>query len=166
MPYPKPSGYRSIYQPYTPFNQVSSAVGIFGGNMSYAPGLPSIRVPFNFSAAPPDLSTFHIPDGATVKIFTFTYSGSPGAGIIPLVAGGGTAAQAATASQVALASQLTKWTVTNPSAGVLVLVSKLGYVPNTSNFTMATNLTMGAFLISFAPVVPGRFGKNYCFLPG
>jgi len=42
----------------------------------------------------------------TVTQFTYVYGGSPGAGVIPLVSGGGTAAQAATATQVALGGSI------------------------------------------------------------
>jgi len=114
--YLKPPGYNTLNMVnglvgrwYKPFNQYIS------GSQAYGIGGPSAQVAtFVFSAAPADLSQITVPDGPVnqpggpnLKTFTFTYSGSPGAGIIPLVAGGGTAAQAATAAYNAMLSQLT-----------------------------------------------------------
>ncbi len=87
----------------------------------YSPNAPGIQiVTLTFSAAPADNSTLIISDidanGLLTTVnFTYHWGGASGAGNIPLVAGGGTAAQAATATQVALAAQLSAraWVVTN-----------------------------------------------------
>ncbi len=171
--YAKPAGYNagrliSGSQRYKPFNMglAANGQGLIQGNTSYSPAVPSMRVPYSFSAAPANNATITIPDGPTNRVFTFTYAGSPGAGVIPLVAGGGTAAQAATASQVAMAAQLRNWVVTNPSSAVLVLVSRNGYNPGISNFVTPANITLGAWTSLLGNVLPARFGKNYAFLPG
>lgn len=151
--------------------------GFVSGNQNYAPGAPSAQfLTLTFTAAPANSSGLSVPDGpgntsgTPVRNFTFTYSGSPGSGIIPLVAGGGTAAQAATATQVALAAQLTNWTVTNPSAGVVRMVrNQKGFNLSAAQITAfrvgTTNITLGNNAATFAQVIPGRFGKNYCTLP-
>ena len=169
MGYPKPTGYRYAglttgSRKYLPFNNFAS------GNMAYAPGSPSAKsVSFTFSAAPANGSSLTIFNGVTNVAFTYTYSGSPGAGVIPLVAGGGTAAQAATATQVALAAQLTNWTVTNPSAGQVQLVYKIRGIDGFFSSTGTLNLAAPGFIIAgptFPSVLPARFGKNYAFLSG
>lgn len=164
---------------YRPYNNFPS------GSMAYVPGGASspevITITFDF--IPDDLSVMTVPDGVgqaagvPTTNFTYTYNGAPGAGIIPLVAGGGTAAQAATATQVALAAQLTNWAVTNPSAGVVVMTRlQAGFnltaaelaaltadLINTPNESSA--VTVGVTESSFGLIIPGRFGKNYCILP-
>jgi hypothetical protein len=170
----KPPGYRNpfngIYN--KPYNKAIL------GNQAYAPGAPiGLDVTFTFTAAPANLSTITIPDDNSAfnpgapRLYTFTYSGAPGTGVIPLVAGGGTAAQAAAAAAQALgvfaASKLLYWTVSNPTATSLRLVSQLkGKLINivlggVTNMTTVVNQQAG-----FAPILPGRFGKNYCFLNG
>lgn len=159
--------------------------GLVNGAKGYVPnnGFPNnYGVPpsaevltFTFSAAPNDNDTLDIPDwqGNTdtpTRTFTFVYGGSPGAGTIPLVGGGGTAAQAATAAQVALSAQLNYWTVTNPSDGVLVLTWKskgfnLSDTAITAILTGAHNITLDETLASPAEVVPGSFGKTFATLP-
>jgi len=146
----------------------------FSGSLNAAKsssiGSPTKEVlTLTFSAAPENNSVINVPDSNaaefnTVTQFTYVYGGSPGAGVIPLVSGGGTAAQAATATQVALAAQLGGWDVTNPSAGVVVLVNRLpGFnVFITSGSIHILNMTEKAAL-SFGQQVPGRFGRNFCF---
>lgn len=175
MAYPKPPGYRTLagtgaagpkperYRPWNNFNSASS----------YAPGAPSaLTLNMTFSAAPANGSQITVPDGppnapsTPVRTFTFTYSGSPGTGIIPLVAGGGTAAQAATAASVALAAQLTNWTVSNPASTVLKLVAKNRGVNSSPGLVGSTNITIATVLATFGVVIPARFGKNYAWLSG
>ncbi len=114
--YTKPAGYRTITPPsrYRPFN------GFMGGDQRSGPRLITAQsATLTFSAAPADLSTLTI--GSTV--FTYRWNGSPGAGTIVLVAGGGTAAQAATATQAILAAQLTTWTATLTAANVVTITN-------------------------------------------
>lgn len=151
--------------------------GFVSGNMNYAAGSPTATIlTLTFSAAPADLSSLNFPDTPTIRpgnplyAFTFTYSGAPGAHIIPLVAGGGTANQAATATQVALAAQLTNWTVTNPVAGQVKMVARQRGLTLTAAQLAAirvgvTNVTIVQTAPSFGLIIPGRFGRNYCILP-
>jgi len=148
------------------------------GSMGYSAGAPSKeRLILTFSAAPADGSGLSIPNGppnapnSPAVVFTFVYGGSPGAGIIPLVGGGGTAAQAAAAAQVAIAAQVSHWVATNPSAGELDLVSVYpglkvpdsvisgGILIGTTNITITDNPP------SFGQLVPGGGGKRFSFLP-
>jgi len=163
--YKRPAGYavaRLIAgsSRYKPFN------GYKGGDMNYAPDTNSAEIiTLNFSAAPTDLSTISVPDaGHATQIFTFTYGGSPGIGVIPLVSGGGTAAQAATAAAAAFA-QLFSWVITNPVAAQVVLVSKVRGINPVLAISDVVHISQGNSLASVGPVVPGRFGKLYCFFP-
>ncbi len=129
MAYAKPTGYKysgltAGATRYKPNN------GFLSGNMNYAPGAPTAkRSVFAFSAAPGNASTLTVQDGAPnnpaspARVFTFTWAGAPGTGVIPLVAGGGTATQAAAAAAVALNAQLTGWTATANGTS-LTLVQK------------------------------------------
>jgi len=156
--YAKPIGYRIMNSPggYKIFNDYPSA-------LYYSPNRPRRSFPYFFTAAPDNGSGISIPG---FGIFTFTWGGAPGAGIIPLVGGGGTADQAATAAQVALSAQLPGWSVTNPSAATLVLMSPPGTLP-TVTLLLDPNMDLGSNgAFTFAGVVPGRFGQNYCFMAG
>lgn len=164
--YSKPPGYRTIAAPsrYKPFN------GFIGPSIArYASSQSST---LTFSAAPTDTSTITVNDGppqassTPTTVFTFAYAGAPGAGVIPLVAGGGTAAQAATAAQVALAAQLTNWRVTNPSAGVLVLERKQPGVAAVVSRSDAAHIAIAFSAAVSLALLPGKFGRSYCFLPG
>lgn len=151
---------------YKPFNGY-----MLSGAQSYAPWAPSRGTILNltFSAPPADGEQLMVLDGppnapgTPTDAFTYVYGGSPGVGIIPLVSGGGTAAQAATATQVALAAQLNNWIVTNPSSGVVTLQSKYKGL----NLTAAQIATMIGTIAGLAivqlkatptPVLPGRRG--------
>lgn len=173
--YLKPPGYKTVFDGYGLYTSSPTAMykpfnNFVSGSMKYSPqGLPGyLSYTLNFSAAPADGSQLILANspGESPVTFTFTYNGAPGAGVIPLVAGGGTAAQAATATQVALAAQLLKWVATNPSAGLVGLTySARGiYLPLTTvgvvNFTTITTLP------SFGAVLPARFGKNYAVMSG
>lgn len=171
-PYPKPSGYdvqflyagNNVFRPYNRF---------LSGGMRYAPAAPTAQVhTLTFSAAPDDTSALLIPDVnpvtgvMSVITMTFTYAGSPGAGIIPLVAGGGTAAQAATAAMTAIQAQpFYSWIATNPSAGVLKLTSRPLGARSAPGLSGTTNATLATTESVFGRAIPGRFGKNYCYLP-
>lgn len=151
---------------------------MLSGNQRYAPFAPARGqiLTLTFTAAPADGKVLTVLDGVpnspgTPALgFTYTYGGSPGAGIIPLVGGGGTAAQAATATQVALAAQVTNWIVTNPSAGVVQMQSRFKGL----NLTVAqvvtmlgtiANLTIALTNATQALVVPGRAGFGGATLP-
>lgn len=170
--YAKPTGYntlcfqaaQAIYRPNN--GALNSQV------MRYGPVLNTKRrLTITFSAAPDDLSELHVQDGSygaldtPTRDFVFTYGGSPGTGVIPLVMGGGTAAQAATATFTALAAELTHWDVSNPSAGVVVLESHLAGVNPTLTDTGDTNTGVSILAADVGVVLPGKFGKNYCYLP-
>ncbi len=167
-------GYATSWLTNRIFRKINN--GFVSGSQNYGAGAPTAEIlTLTFTAAPADTSGLAVPDGINgsgtpTKSFTFTYAGSPGTGIIPLVSGGGTAAQAATATQVALAAQLTNWTVTNPSPGVVKMVMNqrgfnLSAAQITAFRTGTTNITLGNNGATFGLVVPGRFGKNYCTLP-
>ena len=152
---------------YKPFN------GFIGGDVAYGPRVVSLAsLQFNFVGVPANGSSVQIPDGppnspgTPTLNFVYTYSGAPGPGIIPLVAGGGTAAQAAAATQLAMAAQLTKWTVTNPSAIIVLLVQKQPGISPSPIFTGATNISVVASLSAIGNVLPGRSGKIYSIMPG
>lgn len=160
--YPKPPGYNTVSlatgsQSYVPFNGFRSGFGPVV--------MTSEVLTLTFSDKPDDGSGFEIQDPEGLVAFEYVYGGSPASNIIPLVSGGGTAAQAATATQVALAAQLVSWIVTNPSAGVVVLVQKQKGVSPDITLTDDPNITVDTDLATFSNVLPGRFGKNYCFLP-
>ena len=170
--YTKPVGYNTLFLAYAsgiyrPYNDFVS-----GMSMAYSPAVGNERrLTLTFSAAPDDLSGLAVDDGSPANpgqlptSLIYTWAGSPGAGIIPLVAGGGTAAQAATATQVAMAAQLDNWIVTNPSAGVVVMVYQFdGLNPEVDQLG---DPNVGISLISgaFGATLPGRFGKNFCFMP-
>jgi len=177
MAYPKSAsltGYATAWLTNRIFRKMNN--GYVSGSQNYGAGAPSAeRITLTFASAPANGSSLAVPDGINgsgtpTRTFTFTYGGSPGSGIIPLVSGGGTAAQAATATQVALAAQLTNWTVTNPSSGVVVMVrNQKGFnttaAQRTAFLVGTTNITLGDTQSSFGLVVPGRFGKNYCTFP-
>lgn len=168
MTYAKPAGYKTY-----------GAIGIggFAGrcyklwngfitSSKYSPSPYSAQVAdLTFSAAPANLSQILIQDGPTLKTFTYTWAGSPGSGIIPLVAGGGTAAQAATASDVALSAQLTYWSADVLVPGVLRLTSLLPGVNTAPTFVGVTNIDMVRVLAGLGAKVPGRVGQIFCFLP-
>lgn len=159
--YPKPAGYQTSAlaigsQSYKPFN---------GYRQGFGPvQITSEVFTLTFSAAPDDGSGFNI-DFPTIA-FAYAYGGSPGAGVIPLVMGGGTAAQAATATQVALAAQIgDDWEVTNPSSGVVVMSPRQKGRVVTFDIDLDPNFTVETDLPTFSNVIPGKFGKNYCFMP-
>jgi hypothetical protein len=167
MRYNKPAGYNTLWlingvkgQSYKLNN------GFLSGNERYAPSRYGFQVStLTFSAAPADGSQITVPDGpAGLKTFTFTYGGAPGAGIIPLVGGGGTAAQAATATQVALEAQLSNWTATNPSAGITVLTSKIRGYNLGVGLVGNTHITISLVLATLTQALPARFGRSFCFL--
>jgi hypothetical protein len=167
----KPTGYNTLCFAqasliYRPWN------GFVSGDRRLSPIISTFRqLTLTFSAAPDDLSEIDVEDGGaqepseTPRNFVFTYNGSPGAGIIPLVAGGGTAAQAATATQVAFEAQLANWTVTNPSAGVVVMVSRWPGINPSIALVGDPNIGISTLSAIIGASLPGRFGKNYCFLP-
>ena len=183
--YHKPPGYNTLAfvnglngRSYVPYNGFVSAAGIAYG---FSPGQEIVTL--TFLAVPDDNTVMTVPDGPgnnpslSEPAFTYDYGGAPGAGIIPLAVGGGTAVQAATATYNKLAIDLTNWVVTNPSAGVVVM----RYLPTGFNLSAAqlaaitadlfnTGLegpavNASAVLATPAATLPGRFGKNYCFLP-
>lgn len=158
---------------YKPYN------GALSGSQGYAPWAFGAQVlTLTFSAAPADTSQLIIPEGPPNNpgtpslMFTYTYGGSPGSGVIPLVSGGGTAAQAATATVTALLAQpITKWTPTNPSAGVVQLRAKQRGVNLTAAQIAAmlsgtTHITITQTPASQALVVPGSAGRVYSTMPG
>lgn len=167
--YLKPAGYKTYIargaSRYKPFN------GYVSGGDSYGPRqVTAATDTIAFSAAPTNLATLTIPDGATnnaaVKSFVFTYSGSPGALVIPLVAGGGTAAQAATATQVALAAQLTNWVVTLASATSVLLTSKQAGINPIIVTSDVVHISIAPSASSIGNVHPGKAGNVYCTLNG
>lgn len=173
MAYAKPSGYATYLYDLT--NRVYRAFnGYVSGSGYYAPTRFSFQtVTFTFGGAPANLSQITVPDGPNnqpstpnLKTFTFTWAGSPGAGIIPLVGGGGTAAQAATASMTALNAQLTNWVATNPSSGVMVLTSRLRGMNVGPGLVGATGITLTTVLAGLTKALPGAAGKVKAWLSG
>lgn len=171
--YSKPAGYATSFLDLT--NRVYRAFnGYVSGSAEYAPSRFSYQtVTFTFGAAPATLSQITVPDGPNnqpstpnLKTFTFTWAGSPGAGIIPLVAGGGTAAQAATAAMTTLNAQLTNWVATNPSAGVMVLTSRLRGMNVGPGLVGATNITLTTLLAGLTKALPAAAGKVRGWLSG
>ena len=146
---------------------------MLSGAQSYAPWAPlrGTILTLTFTAPPADTKVLTVLDGVPnsvgtpARAFTYAWNGAPGPGVIPLVAGGGTAAQAATATQVALAAQVTNWIVTNPSAGVVKMQSRFKGL----NLTVAQMVTMLGSIADLsiaqtpatpALVVPGRRGPT------
>lgn len=168
--YARPAGYKydSLIAGairYKPNNGFVNSNGMSG----YTPGgFTPQRVNGAVSAAPADGSQIQVQDAVGVKTFTYVWNGAPGAGIIPLVAGGGTAAQAATAASVALAAQLVGWTVTNPSAGNFLLTSKTPGTKYTTfgNVSGVTNTVFTRTDSVQRAVLPGGNGKVRAFLSG
>lgn len=168
--YAMPAGYRRIAAPagYKIFNNFRS------GSKWYAPGAPTgfFSEIFNFVGAPANGSQIIVPDGpignpnGTLRTFTFTWAGSPGAGIIPLVAGGGTAAQAATAAQVAMSAQLSHWDVDNPSSAVLTLLQNQQGVSTPTTRVGTTNMSLvNGTSVSPGAFVPARIGRIFAAMP-
>jgi hypothetical protein len=183
--YPKPPGYNTLAfvnglngRSYKPYN------GYVSGSQAYAPGAPSHQaLTITFLAIPNDGTDLVVPDGpgnnpgGDLVTFTYDYGGAPGAGVIPLLAGGGNATQAAAATVAVLQAQLSNWTVTTPSAGVVKMVY------NPAGFNLSSDLieemtvdmintglegpatSTSTLLAGSSAVLPGRFGVNYCFLP-
>ncbi len=180
MTYPKNASltgynYQGVVNGASRYKRFNNAVS---GSMAYGAGAPTReRLVLTFSAAPANGSGLSIPNGppnnpnSPAVVFTFTWAGSPGAGVIPLVGGGGTAAQAATAAQVAIAAQVSNWVATNPSSGELDLVSVYPglIVPATvisgGMLIGSTNITIAATPPTFGQLVPGRGAKAFSFLP-
>ncbi len=159
--------------------------GFVSGGIAYVPGSPTSGeiITITFIAVPDDGSIMAVPDGVgasagiPTKNFNYDYAGAPGFQVIPLVAGGGTTAQAATATQVSLAQYLDNWTVTNPSAGVVRMQrNQVGFNLTAAELAAMTAdlintpiegsaVTVGVTESSFGTIIPGRFGRNYCILP-
>ncbi len=169
--YSKPIGYNTMgltsqRNVYKPFN------GFASGSGAYAPGNYSAQTnTLAFTGTPANGSQITVPDGPVnqpstpnLKTFTFTWAGSPGAGIIPLVAGGGTAAQAATAASVALAAQLTNWSVALTAATVVRLTSLQPSVNVSSGLVGATNITLTTVLSAIRAVLPCIRGRGFGWL--
>jgi len=168
--YSKPAGYRTIAQPagYKIFNNFTS------GSKWYAPGAPTgfFSTSYNFVGAPANGSQIIVPDGplgspnSVLTTLTFTWGGSPGPGVIPLVAGGGTAAQAAAATALAFEDLITHWLAENPSGSSLTLTQMQQGIstPLTLVGTTNMNAVTGNPVVNGAFVV-GRFGKNYAVMP-
>jgi hypothetical protein len=173
MVYPKPIGYKYSgltkgSQSYKRFNNAAAQA------TPYLPGAPSaFSSTFNFTGVPANNSTIVIQDiGATNqpfnRTFTFTYAGSPGAGIIPLVAGGGTIAQATVAAALALNAQLNNWVVTSSPTSLTFRSKQIG-ISLTITPSSAPNANMSlvnGVAPTFNLVLPARFGKNHAFLSG
>jgi hypothetical protein len=172
MAYAKPTGYKysgltAGASRYKPNN------GFISGNQNYAPGAPNKKsITYNFVGAPANASTFTVQDGppnspgSPTRVFTFTWGGSAGTGVIPLVAGGGTAAQAAVAAQAALSGQLTTWTVTVNGTAISLVQKQKGINPTTtpsgtSNMNAVTGVTSAP-----TTVLPGRAGRTGATLQG
>ncbi len=161
MSYLKPGGYKysglkAGATGYKPFN------GFLGSAVGFNPGL-ALNSAYNFSAAPADGSQIKLPYG---KVYTFVWNGSPAPGVIPLVAGGGTAAQAAAAATLAMAAQSPGWSITNPSATQLVLLSPGGTAPAIVLVGVTNMSLLGPVNVAVRGTSPARFGKNYAFLSG
>jgi hypothetical protein len=159
--YVKPPGYRTILAPagYKPFN------GFLGGDKSYGPRLVTAQAYlFTFLDAPDDLSTITIFDGGASEVFTFTYGGAPGAGIIPLAVGGGTAAQAAAAALVVFQEQLSDWTSRAVSSVSTEIAAKEVGIFMSAARSDAVNVGLANSTPEIGNVLPARFGRNYGFL--
>jgi hypothetical protein len=148
------------------------------GGMAYGPGEAGhLEIVLTFGGVPVDLSNLEIKDGlpqdpaTPTTTFTYTYGGAPGAGIIPLVGGGGTAAQAAAATQLALSAQLDNWDVTiDPGTPLVVLLTykHLGAnIETPIEENGDTNIVFANLGVqTFGQLFPGRVGRMYCSLPG
>ncbi len=171
----KPTGYKYAgltngAQGYKRFNNAGSQA------IPYLPGPPkAFSATYQFTAAPADTATLQIQDVGPLtsnvlltRTFTYHYAGSIGTGLIPLVAGGGTAAQAAAATKTALDSQLSNWIITVVS-DVITFTSKQTGVSYTitpgtspaSNMNLLTGVAP-----TFGLILPARFGKGLALLSG
>ena len=175
MAYPKPAGYKYAgltngTQGYKRFNNAASQA------IPYLPGPPkALSKTYQFTAAPADTATLQIQDVGPLtsnvlitRTFTYHYAGAPGTGLIPLVAGGGTAAQAAAATKLALDAQLNNWVITVLS-DVITFTSKQPGV----NFTITPSTSPAAHMNlltgvspTFGLILPARFGKSCAILSG
>lgn len=170
--YKLPAGYRRLVQPagYKVYNNFQS------GSRFYAPGAPvgTFSASYNFTAAPANGSQLILPVGpignpyGTLLTLTFTYSGSPGPGIIPLVAGGGTAAQAASAAALAINAQagaLGAWDANAIGTGLTLTQLQQG-VNTPITLVGVTNMaSVSGTVASAGAVVPGVVGKLRVLLP-
>lgn len=172
MAYAKPTGYKysgltAGASRYKPNN------GFISGNQNYAPGAPNKAVKvYNFVGTPANASTFAVQDGppnspgSPTKTFTFTWAGSAGPGIIPLVAGGGTAAQAAVAAAAALSGQLTNWTVIVNGTALSLTQKQKGINPTTTAGAGSNMSLVSGTASAPTTVLPGRAGLTGCTLQG
>ncbi len=140
----------------------------------YLPGTPkAFSATYQFTAAPADTSTLSIQDigpsnTLITKLFTYHWAGSPGAGLIPLVGGGGTAAQAAAATKLALDAQLNNWII-SVLVDVITFTAKqvgVSYTITPSSSPAAHMNLLTGVSPTFGLVLPARFGKNYALLSG
>lgn len=166
--YAKPAGYATIsltgVSRYRPFNNFLS------GNVRYAPNRPTrLSVNLAFGATPANGSQIVMPIGSpanpTNLTLTFTYNGSPGPGIIPLVSGGGTAAQAATAAALAIAQQAPNWTANNNASANVILTANVRGVNLSPSLVGSTNITLSTLVaVTFRQVIPAILGKVFGWL--
>lgn len=151
--YVKPSGYRTITPPsaYKPFN------GYLGGDKTWGPRLVTAQsLGLLFAGVPADLSVLTIEGQA----FTFKWNVPSSPGVIPLVAGGGTIAQAATSALTVLGDELVGWTVTQTASDIL-RATKNEVGENASWLQVNTNITISNNLFVIGNVLPAKAGK--CF---
>lgn len=153
--------------------------GYVGGSIAYSgpPTQEIVTFTWNGVEPPDDGSEITIPDGppsdpdTPTKVFEFEYEGTPGPGVIPLAMGGGTPTAAVTAAFDVLTAQLDNWTVTRPSALVLVLTyNGPGLNPEITysddlEFTIQATAVVTPGGYQQLLMTPGRFGKNYAFMP-
>lgn len=180
-----PRGYKTPYfnpgafspQFYVPWN---------GSLISASPArrLIGASQTFNIASVPADLSTFILngPNGKAFP-FQFVYNGSvPGAGsiTIPLPASGGSTAtqvQTQIASILGLAGGSPvgggpflsfPWTYITVNATHFQINWNVAGTVNAITGTQATitQSATSASVFGINPVVPGRFGKNHCWLHG
>jgi len=165
MAYRKPAGYR-VGNLITGAQRYKRYNNSLAGAIPYLPGAPSAKTEtYNFTAAPADTSTLTL--GGVV--FTFTYGGAPGAGIIPLVGGGGTAAQAAAATKLAVETQLPNvWSVTVATSFATFTARQIGINPAiTPSVAPASNMAaITGTPSTFGNLLPARFGKSGAFVSG
>lgn len=180
--YRKPTGYNTLAF-VNGLNGRSYKVNNGFANGQSGPGAPSsLILTYTFLAVPDDGTQWEIPEGpgnnpgALITPLQYDYAGAPGTGIIPLVAGGGTVAQCVTATMNVMNAQLDQWIASSPSASVLVLTYKNAGINIDSALVadMAADLlntglegpatSLSSVLAGPTAVLPGRFGKNYCFL--
>lgn len=146
----------------------------FTSKSPYAPNVGTAqRILLTFSGVPADASTIIVADidgtGAIIaKTFTFTYGGSPGAGIIPLVGGGGTTIQATAATLLAFQQQLLSWVETSISNVSFWITRNI--VGITSAAISGSQATISPSAVSGAAValtvLPVRFGTLGSYCPG